>query len=173
LEAQKNDIWRGCERLDARRAEGEEEMSDIEASRHREIACSIIIDTSGHFLLQQRDEVAGIVHPGKVGLFGGHREGDETYLECVVREVHEELSYFVPAERFEYLASLDGSDIEVVDGTVSAEFFITRDIPSDALVVTEGSLLKIKSNEIIEIEHKLTPSARFALRVYFDKFLAR
>jgi 8-oxo-dGTP diphosphatase len=148
-------------------------MSGIEASRHREIACSIIIDTSGRFLLQQRDEVAGIVYPGKVGLFGGHRERDETYLECVVREVHEELSYFVPAERFEYLASLDGSDIEVGGGTVRAEFFITRDIPTDALVVTEGSLLMINHDEIIEIEPKLTPSARFALKVYFNKLLDR
>jgi 8-oxo-dGTP diphosphatase len=145
----------------------------VQTSRPREIACSIIIDTAGRFLLQQRDEVAGIVYPGKVGLFGGHRERDETYLECVVREVHEELSYFVPAERFEYLASLDGSDIEADGGTVRAEFFITRDIPSDALVVTEGSLLIVNPDEIIEIEAKLTPSARFALRVCFDKFFDR
>jgi 8-oxo-dGTP diphosphatase len=146
-------------------------MSAIEASRHREIACSIIIDTSGRFLLQQRDEVAGIAYPGKVGLFGGHLERDETYLECVVREIHEEISYFVPAERFEYLAGLDGSDINVDGGTVRAEFFITRDIPSDALVVTEGSLLIVNPDEIIEIERKLTPTARFALRVTSTNFL--
>jgi 8-oxo-dGTP pyrophosphatase MutT (NUDIX family) len=36
------------------------------------------------------------VNPGKIGFFGGHREYSETYLECVVREVHEEISYFVP-----------------------------------------------------------------------------
>ena len=57
--------------------------------RHREIACAILIDTRRRFLLQQRDDIVGIVHPGKVGLFGGHREGDETFLKCVVREVHE------------------------------------------------------------------------------------
>ena len=78
----------------------------MNASRHREIACAIIIDTSGRFLLM----LSG--HPGKVGLFGGHREGDETFLECVVRERHEEISYFVPAERFEYLASLAGADVD-------------------------------------------------------------
>jgi 8-oxo-dGTP diphosphatase len=157
----------------AQRAEDEEEMSGKEPPRHREIACSIIIDTLGRFLLQQRDEVAGIAHPGKVGLFGGHREPDETYLECVVREVHEELSYFVPAECFEYLVSLDGSDIEIDGGTVRGDFFITREIPTNALVVTEGALLIIDADEITEIEAKLTPSARFAFRVYFDKFLDR
>jgi hypothetical protein len=62
----------------------------MNASPHREIACAIIIDTSGSFLLQQRDDVVGILHPGKVSLFGGHREGSETFLECVVREIHEE-----------------------------------------------------------------------------------
>ena len=67
----------------------------MNASRHREIACAIIIDSGGRLLLQQRDDVAGILHPGKVTLFGGHREGQETFLECVVREIHEEISYFV------------------------------------------------------------------------------
>ncbi len=87
-----------------------------------------------------------------MGLFGGHREGTETYLECVVREVHEEISYFVPAERFEYLARLDGTDIDADGGTVSGEFFIARNIPVDALVVTEGSLLIVEPNELVQIE---------------------
>jgi 8-oxo-dGTP pyrophosphatase MutT (NUDIX family) len=50
--------------------------------QHHEIAAAIIIDTAGRFLLQQRDDIAGIIHPGKVSLFGGHREGDETYLDA-------------------------------------------------------------------------------------------
>ena len=52
----------------------------MNAPRHREIACALIIDTCGRFLLQQRDDIPGIVCPGMVGLFGGHREGDETFL---------------------------------------------------------------------------------------------
>jgi 8-oxo-dGTP diphosphatase len=67
----------------------------MNASRHREIAAAIIIDTFGRFLLQQRDDIVGILHPGNVGLFGGHCEDDEAYLECIVREIHEELSYFI------------------------------------------------------------------------------
>jgi 8-oxo-dGTP pyrophosphatase MutT (NUDIX family) len=137
--------------------------------RHREIACAIIIDKFGRFLLQQRDDIGGIIHPGKVGLFGGHREGDETYLQCVVREIHEEISYFIPAEHFEYLASLNGMDIDVDGGTVSGEFFIARNIPADALAVTEGSLLIIKPSELIQIDSKLTPTARFAMKAYLGK----
>ena len=117
-------------------------------------------------LLQQRDDIAGIVHPGKVSLFGGHREGRETFLECVVREIHEEISYFVPAERFEPLASLIGGDIAGDGGSVRAEFFVVRDIPVERLVVTEGSLLIAQPDKVFEIAHKLTPSARFAMKAY-------
>jgi 8-oxo-dGTP diphosphatase len=138
----------------------------MNASLQREIACAIIIDTSGRFLLQQRDDVAGILHPGKVTLFGGHREGSETFLECVVREIHEEISYFVPAERFEFLVRFTSADIDVDAGSLHAEFFVARDIPVERLTVTEGSLLIAEPHEIFKIAHKLTPSARFAMKAY-------
>ena len=134
--------------------------------RHREIACAILIDTGGRFLLQQRDDVVGILHPGKVGLFGGHREGDETFLECVIREIHEEISYFVAAERFEHLASLAGGDIDAESGSVREEVFIARDIPVKDLVVTEGSLLAAEPVEVFELDHQLTPSTRFVMKAF-------
>lgn len=136
----------------------------MNASRHREIACAVLIDTSHRFLLQQRDNIVGILYPGKVGLFGGHREDDETFLDCVVREIHEEISYFVPAERFEHLASLMVGGIDAEGCSVREEVFIARSIPVKELVVTEGSLLVAQPLEIIEIDHKLTPSTRFAMK---------
>jgi 8-oxo-dGTP pyrophosphatase MutT (NUDIX family) len=135
--------------------------------RHREIACAILIDSHGRFLLQQRDDIVGIIHPGKVGLFGGHREGNETFLECVVREVHEELSYFIPAERFEYLTGITGEDIDTDSGgSVRGDFFVARDIPVEALVVTEGSLLVVDPGDVTALFQRLTPTARFALKAY-------
>lgn len=121
----------------------------------------------GRFLLQQRDDITGIIHPGKVGLFGGHREGDEAYLECIVREIYEEIRYFVPAELFEYLAGLHGIATDIDGGSVRSQFFIARDIP--AVVITEGSLLIVKPSELAQMEHKLTPSARFAMKAYICK----
>ena len=134
--------------------------------RHREITGAILIDTSGRLLLQLRDDVVGILHPGKIGLFGGHREGDETFLECVVREIHEEISYFVPAERFEYLASLSGEDVDVEGGLLRAEFFVVSGIPVESLTITEGALLVARPEEVIKIDHKLAPSARFAIKAF-------
>jgi 8-oxo-dGTP pyrophosphatase MutT (NUDIX family) len=134
--------------------------------RHREIACAVLIDKFGRLLLQQRDNRTGVIHPGKVGLFGGHREGTESYLECVVREIHEEISVFVPSEEFHHLASLDGADIDVDGGTVRGEFYIARDIPVDAMVVTEGSLLIVKLSDVIDLDRLLTPTAKFAIKAY-------
>ena len=77
-------------------------MYGHERDKRREFSIAILIDSRRRFLLQQRDDIHGIVHPGKVGLFGGHREGEETYLQCVVREIHEEIGYFVQPDRFEH-----------------------------------------------------------------------
>jgi len=101
----------------------------MNAPRHREIACALIIDTCGRFLLQQRDDIPGIVCPGMVGLFGGHREGDETFLQCVVREVHEEISYFVAPERFDHLASYSGTDADAQGGPSAVSFSLLAMFP--------------------------------------------
>jgi 8-oxo-dGTP diphosphatase len=137
--------------------------------RHREIACAIIIDTLGRFLLQHRDNIPGVLQPGKVGLFGGHREADETYLQCVVREIHEEISYFISPDRFEHLVSYDGIEADSEGGTVRGEIYIARDVPVGALIVTEGSLLIVEPDKLVTVEHKFAPSARVAMKALFDK----
>jgi 8-oxo-dGTP diphosphatase len=135
--------------------------------QRREIACAVILDTQGQFLLQQRDDIPGIIHPGKISLFGGHREGDESFLQCAVREVHEELSYYVAPERFEPLAVHDGSDFDVENGAFYGEFFVVRHIPVADIVVTEGTLLIVERGKLRMLEGKLTPSAHFALDAFF------
>jgi 8-oxo-dGTP diphosphatase len=140
----------------------------VSVRRHRELACAIVIDLHGRFLLQQRDNVPHIILPGKIGLFGGHREGDETFLECVVREVHEEISYFVPPERFKHLGGYVGDDDEAPGGTVSRQYYVVRDIPSDALTVTEGSLLIAKREDLPSLAPKLAPAAQAALDIFFS-----
>jgi 8-oxo-dGTP pyrophosphatase MutT (NUDIX family) len=103
-------------------------LAKAESSR-REIAPTVVVDTQGRLLLQLRDNIPTILYPGKIGLFGGHREGDETFLACAVRELHEELSYYLPPERFTFLVRRAGADSELPGGTVHAEFFVVRDVP--------------------------------------------
>jgi 8-oxo-dGTP diphosphatase len=139
----------------------------MSALSHREIACSILLDTLGRMLLQQRDDIPGLLYAGKVSLFGGHREGTETYLECVVREIHEETSYFVPPGRFKYLSDYDAV-VPEANAIVHGEFFVARDLPAEALVITEGSLLIVNPEELIAIKSKLTPSARLAINAFLN-----
>lgn len=129
----------------------------------REIAAAILIDVRGCLLLQQRDSIPGILQPGKIGLFGGHLEANETFLECVVREISEEISHPVPPERFQHLLSLDCADPEIAGGRVRGEFFIARDVPTDVLVITEGKLLVVHPDAIAELRDELTPVAILAI----------
>jgi 8-oxo-dGTP diphosphatase len=109
------------------------------------------------------------LHPGKVALFGGHREGDETYLECAVRELHEELSYLIPPERFMHLKTVAGSDLDVEGGTVQGGIFVIQDIPVEDLIITEGSLLIVDKEELAKIVPALTPFALFAITLLGDR----
>src|ERR1700730_10069403 len=84
-------------------------MSDLR--RHVEFASAMLVDTQGRFLFQQRDDKPVIRYPGMLGLFGGHREGNETFAECVSREVHEEIGYLVPPDGFEKMADYSAADL--------------------------------------------------------------
>jgi len=133
---------------------------------HRETSGAILIDSFGRFLFQLRDDNPEILYPGKIGLFGGHREGNETFLECVVREVYEELGYLVPPERFAHLVSYRGVDPR--GGTFCTEIFVANNLPAHQLVVTEGSLLTIKRKDFEAMEPRFSPSARFAVSAFLN-----
>jgi 8-oxo-dGTP diphosphatase len=133
----------------------------------REIAPTVIFDDVGRLLLQQRDDIPGILYPGAIGLFGGHQESEETFLACAVREIHEELSFYVPPERFDFLTRF--ADPENPEGTVRAEFFIVRGLMVSDLTITEGQLLVVETSELNAIRQKLTPSAHLALDAFYKK----
>lgn len=131
--------------------------------------CAVIIDTLGGSLLQQRDDIPGILQPGNVGLFGGHREGEESYLQCVVREIQEEIRHFVAADRFERLVSYNGVEVDADGSIVRGEFYIARDVPVHELAVTEGHLTIVEPDKLYTVWHKFAPSTRFAMNALFDK----
>lgn len=132
----------------------------------REATAAIILADDRRLILQQRDNIPGILHPGKVGLFGGHREGNESFTECIVREIYEEISYYLPVDRFEHLATRSGDDPDIVGGFVHGEIFVVRNVPIAQLVVKEGALLVIEPAAISEIADNLVPSAHFAFRYF-------
>jgi len=133
----------------------------------REIASAILIGTCGRILLQQRDDVPWIRYPGMVALFGGHREGGETFLECVTREVHEEIGFPVAPARFEPLVRYQATYAD--GGGLIGEFFVVRGIPVGDIVVSEGSLLAVRRNELPALLHRMPPSTCYVVQIFLGK----
>ena len=127
-----------------------------------DVASAVLIDMLGRFLFQRRDDVPGILSPGKVGLFGGHRETGETYLQCVVREVHEEIGYYLRPERFKFLTPYE--QLDPIHGTIRGELFIARQVPTGKLRITEGTLLLAESADLATLAPEFAPSALAALQ---------
>ena len=132
--------------------------------RPREFASPILVDARGRLLFQLRDNIASILYPGMVTLFDGHRECGETFLQCVCREVEEEINYRLSPEQFEWMASYAGTDPG--GGSVVGEFFIARGIPIDDLRITEGSLLIVEYDGLQALLPRLVPSALSAVRIF-------
>jgi 8-oxo-dGTP diphosphatase len=93
-------------------------------------------------------------------------EEGETFLDCVVKEIHEELGYYVPPERFSCVGCRGGRP-----GSpwrhIPRRIFISREVPLDKVNVTEATLKVAEMGELGELEHALTPSALFALESFF------
>jgi 8-oxo-dGTP diphosphatase len=133
-------------------------------SQRREVSCCFLIDRNGKFLLQQRDDILNIVQPGKIGMFGGHREDGETFVECAIREIGEEVGLELEPPRLRPVMVYDGIDVDGLSGHLVAAIFVAVDILSETLVVTEGSLCAANESELPSIAEKLTPLTQMALR---------
>ncbi|MBR0936567.1 NUDIX domain-containing protein [Bradyrhizobium jicamae] len=132
----------------------------------RDFAAAILVDQSRRLLFQLRDNIPGIVHPGKIALFGGRREPPETPLECIVREVFEEIGYKVSQSDFEFLVSLYGADPENIAKLVNGEVFVARNVPSSDLLVTEGKLVAMHPADLSGIRSEMTPMTVIAVEIF-------
>lgn len=134
--------------------------------RIREGASAILVSTDGRLLFQLRDNVLDISDPGMLDFFGGGREGDESFLDCIVREVHEEIGFYLPPERFESIGRYVEPDHWLPDCTLHTEIFLAREVPIDCLTITEGSLKIIAFDELGYIQDLLAPIAKHALKIF-------
>lgn len=130
----------------------------------RAVSCAIVVGTCGRLLLQQRDDIPGIVHPGLVSLFGGHRDPGEGALACILRELEEELGEAIAPERAELFFSVQFSGEP--GGPVDLSLYVVRDIVLESLVVTEGLPLVTDLAGLGALYPRMTPSTAFALRQF-------
>ena len=138
----------------------------------RESAAAILLDEEGRLLMQLRDDVPNIREPGKIGLFGGRREGDESFLDCIVREIQEELGHYLPPARFEFLARWSGPDYAAPEGTIHAELFLARGVPVEELTIAEGALKIVAVDELEQVRPFLSLPTRCALDTFLPRITA-
>jgi 8-oxo-dGTP pyrophosphatase MutT (NUDIX family) len=146
-------------------------MKDDLSPEVREGTVAILVSMDGRLLLQLRDDLPRVSDPGKLGLFGGRREGSETFLECVVREVHEEIGLYLPPERLELLGKHFGPDPWRPNRLLHGEIYIARDVPVDGPTITEGSLRVVAPDELQQIQHLLAPGTKYALEMFRNREL--
>ena len=71
-----------------------------------QIAMALLIQ-EGKYVVQKRDDIPTIAEPGKLSLWGGALEGNETPEEAVIREIKEETGVIVPAESLKLLIAYE------------------------------------------------------------------
>lgn len=129
----------------------------------REVSCAILIGTCGRLLLQQRDDVPHIIHPGMIGLFGGHRDPGEGALDCLLREIEEEIGVRIEPERAELFLDLFVK-VEQPPMVLDIAIYVIRGIPFERVVVTEGSPLITDVSGLAALYQRMTPTTAFTLR---------
>lgn len=131
---------------------------------YREVSGAILVGTCGRLLLQQRDDVPGILYPGMIGLFGGHREGAETPLECLMRELTEETGLTYRADQITPLVEMTAA--YPAGGGVKGSYFIVRDVEIERTRITEGQPLVTTREAVPSLYARMAPTACYAMRLF-------
>lgn len=82
------------------------------------------------FLMQLRDDIAGIAYPGHWGFFGGHLEPGESADEAIRRELLEEIGYAPP--------HLEPFDVFETPNSIRHVYTAPLTLPISRLTLQEG-----------------------------------
>jgi 8-oxo-dGTP diphosphatase len=106
-----------------------------------EIAVAML-ERQGQWLLQLRDDIPGIVHPGTWGLFGGHLDPGETPEQAVRRELVEEIGWQAVPLRHWFSHTDPQRVLHVFRGPLT--------VPLEELRLMEGQGLTLASQATLE-----------------------
>ena len=130
---------------------------------------AIIVTPNRDFLLQHRDDKAGIWFPGSWSLFGGSIEPNETPGQALMRELSEEIGFAPEEMRYFTQIAWDfarwGLGIKL---RYTFEVPISRDEIA-SLVLREGQGMRLFSADEVLREPRLTPYDDHALRMYIER----
>jgi UDP-N-acetylmuramate--alanine ligase len=136
------------------------EQNDI-----KQVANVLVRDTSGNFIMQQRDNKPGINSPGMITGFGGAVESGESVREAAVRELHEETNLIFDDDRLVYFKTLFQAHIN--DGTSRwVTYYVLDNQDISNLEVYEGAGYAVIDPQSNLDDVKLSDMARKALEAF-------
>ena len=124
------------------------------------IGTGIVLKTeSGTYLLQERDYNTPN-NPGRIAVFGGGIEGEESVLDCAKRELFEELVLDIDTESLEDIGLFPSER----EDEIQFQLFLLRDIDRSILNLREGrSIVEFSKEEALESE-RVTDFTKQVLR---------
>jgi 8-oxo-dGTP pyrophosphatase MutT (NUDIX family) len=93
----------------------------------------------GKLIFQRRDSDRGIAHPGKLSVFGGRAEGDETPAAAAIRELREETSLQARSGDLMHVATLPYVESEPEQRCMICTYYILRGVDPARISVREGA----------------------------------
>ena len=133
---------------------------------------AIIINNKNEILLQLRDDKPDIFYPKNWGFFGGAIEKDESDIDALKRELHEELNFQFNV--FEFLTRFDFDLTCVNQNKVYRSFYVSyaKLDNLDHFLLNEGKEMKFFTLEEANKISNFVPYDKFALSIFLSsKFI--
>ena len=143
--------------------------------RPENASAAIIKDENYNFLFQQRDSNKKIFFPNHLGLFGGAKLYNESYIQALKRELVEEIGF--SPKKIKYFMNLKFDLRKNRKKEVNRFFYICtiKDLYKQKIILKEGEGFLIMSLKKLKIElrkkNNFVPYDQFAIWYYINKNL--
>ena len=133
-------------------------------------SAAIIIDKKNNFLLQKRDNKKNIFFPNHIGLFGGAKNYNESYVQALKRELKEEIGFTPQNINFFMKLSFDFKNKKILRYVYICKVNVLN---KKKINLTEGagftilSFFKIKNK--LKNKNLFVPYNQMALWLYINK----
>jgi 8-oxo-dGTP pyrophosphatase MutT (NUDIX family) len=144
-------------------------ISSSQRLRASNAVAAILVLEDGRYVMQLRDNIAGIFYPGHWGCFGGAVDSGERPLHALKRELMEEVEFratqAVEFTRFRFdLRRLGQANVYRIYYEVPIKRKALK-----GLVLHEGKSIRVFSGRQLLGEHRVTPYDAFAILLHYKQ----
>ncbi|GAC1387826.1 MAG: hypothetical protein NVS1B7_2490 [Candidatus Saccharimonadales bacterium] len=126
-----------------------------------------LLEQNGHYLLQRRDSNVQKGAAGLVGCFGGKIELNESPVQAMVRELHEETSYMPEATTLLYIGEVHVTSDHIGKPVqVDAKIFTTIIPAGIELLAKDGTLVRLLKDEARLYLPHMTPATHALFKAF-------